>query len=48
MNAEQIVDELTYRSYAYQRREYGVSAEQAALVFENAEAMEARYQEEQA
>lgn len=44
--AVQIVDELTYRSYWYQRRWYGVTAEQAALVYPDAEALEARYKQE--
>ena len=47
MDAEQIADELTYRSYFYQRALYGVTAEQAALVYHDAESLEARYQEEQ-
>ena len=46
MTAEQIADELTYRSYAYQRAFYGVTAEQAARVYPDADAFEARFQSE--
>lgn len=47
MTAARITDELTYRSYAYNRT-YGVTPEHWARAFPRAdvEAMERRYQEE--
>lgn len=39
-----IVDELTYRSYAHNRRMFPhVAPERWAVIFSNAEALEARY-----
>lgn len=46
MSAEQIVDELTYSSYRYNRSAHGMSAESGMKWYPNGEQMEARYQAE--
>lgn len=47
MNA--VIDELVYRNYAHNRRQNpSISPERMAKVYDNAEAMEKRFQEESA
>lgn len=47
MTATEIVDELTYRNYRFNRlRSPGVTPERWAQVYPHADALEARYQRE--
>jgi hypothetical protein len=45
MNGEEIIDELTYRSYVYNRERFPeIKAERWIMAYPDAEAMEKRYQ----
>lgn len=44
--ARAVTEDLTYNSYRWQRRQYGIAAERLAKIFPRGDKYEERYQEE--